>query len=351
MVPLSFFFPCNNESSSFNCKKNSSKVCWGFAFLALLLLSISLLLSGKNSTDDDQGTLKPKAGGSSTFKTVTTTPTDMTKYSLPEKKRFVRFEKVVDESAKVLRYQAVYADAGGEGEGGGGPTRVTVAEWIQQVVSDGDDTDGGVLLSSMLQLLRDAPFAAYRFETPPCNAETALTTPFEFVLVEDAYLATFAAQSDPSPFRKHLQQEQQQQQQQCNDGGDSGGGSENAAAGCVFQNLGGDATLVAPLDWSSMSSWSSSSSSNSNNGNNMYGHLAAFVRGAAPKQVHQMWKLVAQTLQHKLLLVEEPPKKRMEPLWFSTAGTGVAWLHFRLEDTPKYYSFQAFKQFAGTKYL
>jgi hypothetical protein len=26
------------------------------------------------------------------------------------------------------------------------------------------------------------------------------------------------------------------------------------------------------------------------------------------------------------------------PVWLSTAGAGVAWLHVRLDDRPKYYS-------------
>jgi hypothetical protein len=28
----------------------------------------------------------------------------------------------------------------------------------------------------------------------------------------------------------------------------------------------------------------------------------------------------------------------MQPIWLSTAGMGVAWLHIRLDERPKYYS-------------
>ncbi len=35
-------------------------------------------------------------------------------------------------------------------------------------------------------------------------------------------------------------------------------------------------------------------------------------------------------------------------LWLSTAGQGVEWLHFRIEDTPKYYSYQEYKRGAVT---
>lgn len=30
------------------------------------------------------------------------------------------------------------------------------------------------------------------------------------------------------------------------------------------------------------------------------------------------------------------------PVWLSTAGAGVAWLHVRLDDRPKYYSYRPY---------
>ncbi len=31
------------------------------------------------------------------------------------------------------------------------------------------------------------------------------------------------------------------------------------------------------------------------------------------------------------------------PLWLSTAGGGVAWLHVRLDSRPKYYGYSPYK--------
>ncbi len=34
------------------------------------------------------------------------------------------------------------------------------------------------------------------------------------------------------------------------------------------------------------------------------------------------------------------------PMWLSTAGAGVPWLHVRLEDRPKYYGHAAYRGIA-----
>ena len=31
------------------------------------------------------------------------------------------------------------------------------------------------------------------------------------------------------------------------------------------------------------------------------------------------------------------------PVWVSTAGAGVSWLHVRLDDRPKYYGYQPYR--------
>jgi hypothetical protein len=33
-----------------------------------------------------------------------------------------------------------------------------------------------------------------------------------------------------------------------------------------------------------------------------------------------------------------------QPVWLSTAGAGVAWLHVRLDDRPKYYGHGPYRQ-------
>lgn len=170
------------------------------------------------------------------------------------------------------------------------------------------------------------------------SSENVSDTPFEFVLVEDTYLANFASIQDPNAFAEYLSpsscnininnnnDDNKQQQQQ-----------QHPPSGCVFKNLGGDAILVAPNDWSSFKSEPSSTS--------YCAHLANFIRGASEEQIVQMWRLVAETLKERLLL----KTSNTGPIWFSTAGTGVAWLHFRLDDRPKYYLYRPFKMFPPNK--
>ncbi len=87
----------------------------------------------------------------------------------------------------------------------------------------------------------------------------------------------------------------------------------------TFRNLGGDAILIAP-------SCADSSCS--------YPHLAAFLRKAPDQQVRKLWRSVGQAVCGAL---------SDQPIWISTSGLGVAWLHIRLDSSPKYYQHQPYK--------
>jgi hypothetical protein len=182
-------------------------------------------------------------------------------------------------------------------------------------------------------LSQEAPYEAYRFETPGVSPETVSGTRFEFVLVEDAYLAGFSATPDPNTFADYLSSPSCE-----SDNERTNTNTHNPPAGCVFTNLGGDATLVAPRDWSPESSPSMYSS--------CYGHIANFMRRGPEQQVLQMWNTLGKTLGEKLLMSSTPSSvETSKPLWFSTAGDGVAYLHFRLDSRPKYYHYGAFRKF------
>lgn len=138
----------------------------------------------------------------------------------------------------------------------------------------------------------DSGFEAFFWETPPVTLST-LRRPFEFVVVEGGALARL--QPDPQPFSRHF-----------------------AARPCPevlnFPNLGGDATLIVPAPVSPDHS--------------CYTHLGNFLRAAPAGQVDRFWQVVGETMQQR---VSE------SPLWLSTAGMGVSWLHLRLDSRPKYY--------------
>jgi hypothetical protein len=141
-------------------------------------------------------------------------------------------------------------------------------------------------------LLSEAPFPAFFWETPPV-AEATLDQPFEFVLVSSSDLAGIRA--DPSAFESQFT-------------------SRDVSSGVVtFSNLGGDAVLIAPCPIAPLSA---------------YGHIATFVREAPEAQRHALWQAVGATLERRV-----GPR----PIWLSTSGLGVPWIHVRLDSHPKYY--------------
>ncbi|MEO0972526.1 MAG: hypothetical protein AAFX85_05470 [Pseudomonadota bacterium] len=82
-----------------------------------------------------------------------------------------------------------------------------------------------------------------------------------------------------------------------------------------FENLGGDAELVVARSPAQDAP---------------FAHLAAFLRYASPDQRRALWAATGQA-------VMEIVARR--PVWLSTSGLGVPWLHIRLDSTPKYYQF------------
>ena len=66
-----------------------------------------------------------------------------------------------------------------------------------------------------------------------------------------------------------------------------------------------------------------------------YAHLAAFVRGAPEWQQQSLWRRVGEAAAARV---------GVKPVWLSTAGAGVAWVHVRLDDRPKYYGYDAYRR-------
>ena len=87
----------------------------------------------------------------------------------------------------------------------------------------------------------------------------------------------------------------------------------------TFTNLGSDALLVVP---SAMAP------------EQAYVDLASFSRGAPRQQQLALWRAVGQAVE---------ACSARGPFWLNTAGGGVAWLHVRLDDRPKYYAHQPYR--------
>jgi hypothetical protein len=70
-------------------------------------------------------------------------------------------------------------------------------------------------------------------------------------------------------------------------------------------------------------------------------HLGSFVRRAGAAQQAAFWREVGETVARSLAARGEAPT------WVSTEGSGVAWLHVRLDARPKYYHHAPYRAFAA----
>ena len=148
--------------------------------------------------------------------------------------------------------------------------------------------------SLFLNLLADAPFPEFRWETPPITAKTA-QRPFEFVLLESPGLAR---EPEPEYFETQFRAAKPGEQ----------------AIAFRFHK---DAIFIAPCPLGPG-----------------YAHLAAFVRQAPASQQQAFWSLVGQTMEQRL---------SDQPVWLST-GCAVPWPHVRLDDRPKFYVYQPYRR-------
>jgi hypothetical protein len=139
--------------------------------------------------------------------------------------------------------------------------------------------------------LLESPHQAIRWETPPVAIDL-LDRPFECAVLDSPGLCVVA---NVQAFAEHLQ--------------------SDVADVVGFENLGGDAFLIVPKPLEP---------------NARYAHLSDFLRHAPRGQILALWRCVGAELSKRLT---------DQPLWLSTAGAGVPWLHVRLDRRPKYYHY------------
>ena len=150
----------------------------------------------------------------------------------------------------------------------------------------------------------------YLWECAPVSSNW-LDTTYEHV-VQDRGAACGGARDGPEVFREHFQAAR-------------ANGSEVA----VFSNLGGDAVLVAPVP----------------NARGLQMDAGACVRDfakGAPRRVkHDVLRALGEAVHEGV---------SDAPLWISTNGAGVAWLHIRLDSRPKYYAYRPYTKLRNGRY-
>ena len=150
--------------------------------------------------------------------------------------------------------------------------------------------------SFFVSLLKDVPYRAFHWETPPVSSAST-NQPFEFVVTNSPGIDLAPS---AGPFRQYFEELT----------------DDNGVA--VFKNLGKDATLVAPAPVAPSAN---------------YSHIGTFTDQAPESQQHELWQKVAAVTEERLT---------QQPLWLNTAGGGVAWLHLRLDSRPKYYKHHSY---------
>jgi len=149
-------------------------------------------------------------------------------------------------------------------------------------------------------ILKKSPYKAFFWENPPTTTSTSKQM-YEFVLVNSLQLARVSA--DSGPFQEKFK---------------TASSSQSVIA---FENLRRDAELIVPRPANPQSD---------------YAHFASFLRNAPEGQVHELFVMLASSLSKRI---------NNKPTWVSTSGLGVYWLHIRLDTIPKYYSYEAYRNF------
>ncbi|CAG8510556.1 1645_t:CDS:2 [Racocetra fulgida] len=168
--------------------------------------------------------------------------------------------------------------------------KLNYTEFINLLCSEDDR-----FLDTLINALNDATdkLSAYLWECPPVSQESK-NNHFEFVVTKSKALSYM--KQDCSSFNDKLNS---------------------------FSNLGKDATLIVPMPCHKLD----------------YKNLSNFTKKAPKDQQIKFWQEVANKLSESLEIGTPRPR------WLSTHGLGVPYLHVRIDNKPKYYSYLPFKQF------
>eukprot|EP00903_Cladosiphon_okamuranus_P016565 g15282.t1 len=199
----------------------------------------------------------------------------------------------------VLQENSGSGGGGGGGGDGGGPEP---SPWrnlsVKEVV--GLWKSGGEFVDTFVASIKEIDFEAVFFESVPVTRST-MDKRYEYVMVDSPRLASVSANG--GDFAEYIA---------------SGEGTNEVVS---FRNLRKDARLVVPCKGEEKP------------GAN-YAHLTAFVRTGPEEQVIKFFGAVGEAFEE-----EVASRSDESPVWLSTSGLGVYWLHARLDSVPKYYTY------------
>lgn len=162
---------------------------------------------------------------------------------------------------------------------------------------------------------------AYFWECPPVTKNT-LNRPFEFVVTKSEELNNI--KQDYSSFQEHLINNSKF------------GLPIDEVSAVSFPNKNKDAILVIPRLISKKMEVDKGKITYQEFFD--YKNLSEFTKNAPFEQQKKFWKEVAEQLTKSL-------EESNEPKWLSTHGLGVPYLHVRINNQPKYYSHEEYKEF------
>ena len=64
-------------------------------------------------------------------------------------------------------------------------------------------------------------------------------------------------------------------------------------------------------------------------------NISSFLRRANENQIKSMFFIIHNIVREEL--------KENKDIYLNTHGTGVPWMHFRIDNEPKYYSFDRYR--------
>jgi len=167
--------------------------------------------------------------------------------------------------------------------------------------------------------LRQAPFENYFFEMPPVS-RNSLQDYCEFVLV-NAHDSFDRMSASPQAFARQLETSKERGEQ---------------LQFAAFLNLNGDTMLIAPHDL-----WSLGMLSERSKDPDVvacYLNIGMFFRHCPAQQNDALWEALGEQLS-----IRFTTSALQTPVYVSTSGLGVPWLHVRLDTFPKYYTFEPYR--------